>query len=78
MEEVHNGDPQTVAQLLDGGDGGAVIPPADDVVNGRLCYPALGTKTIDRNIVFLTELQNPVSNRFSDCDTLHLLSILVM
>ncbi len=36
IEEVDDRDPQTVAQLLQRGDGGAVVAAADHIVHGGL------------------------------------------
>ena len=36
IEEVDDRDPQTVAQLLKRGDGGAVVASADHIVHGGL------------------------------------------
>lgn len=40
-KELGNSDPQSIADFLDGGYGGAVVPPADDIVEGGLGDPAL-------------------------------------
>lgn len=39
VKEVEQRDIQSVADLLDRRDGGAVVPAADDVVQGRLRDP---------------------------------------
>ena len=36
IEEINNRDPQTVAQLLQCGDGGAVVASADHIVHSGL------------------------------------------
>ena len=36
IEEINNCDPQAVAQLLQRGDGGAVVAAADHIVHGGL------------------------------------------
>ena len=36
IEEINDGDSQTVAQLLQCGDGGAVVAAADHIVHGGL------------------------------------------
>ena len=36
IEEINDCDPQAVAQLLQRGDGGAVVAPADHIVHGGL------------------------------------------
>lgn len=36
IEEINNCDPQTVAQLLQRGDGGAVVSATDHIVHGGL------------------------------------------
>ena len=54
MEKFFDGDTQTITQLFDGGDGGAVITPADNIVDGGLGDTADSTKFVDGNIRFLT------------------------
>ena len=46
-KEIHNCDPQAVAQLLNGGHRRAVVPAADNVVYGGLGNTADGTQLID-------------------------------
>ena len=36
VEKINDGDPQTIAQLLQRGDGGAVVLAADHIVHGGL------------------------------------------
>ena len=43
IEELLNGDVQTVAELLDGGDRSGFISTTDNIMNGRLCHAAHNT-----------------------------------
>lgn len=74
MEEILNGNAKPVTQLFDGGDGRAVIAPANDIVHGGLGHPASGTQSIDGNILFLTQLHDSLPDSFSYGNGFHLLS----
>ena len=65
MEKFLNGDTQAVTQLFDGGDGRAVIAPANDIVHGGLGHAAPGTQSIDGNILFLTQLHDSLPDSFA-------------
>ena len=75
MEKIFNGDPQPIAQLLDGGDSGAVVSSADDVIDRGLGDAAHMAKLIDGNISLFTQLQYAFSHRFADIHGYHLDSI---
>lgn len=74
MKKLLDGDSQTITQLFDGGNGGAVIPSADNVVDGRLGDAAETAQLIDGNIPLPAQLQNPRLYRFTDVHGHHLTS----
>lgn len=74
MEEILNGNAKPITQLFDSGDGRAVIAPADDIVHGGLGHTAPGTQGIDGNILFLTQLHDPLPDSFAYGNGFHLLS----
>lgn len=57
FKEFCNGDVQTVAQFFDGGDGGAVIPSAGDIVDGGLRNTAERSQLIDGDAMDAAKLQ---------------------
>jgi hypothetical protein len=52
LKELLDGDVQPVADFLDGGYRGAVVPPADDVVEGRLGDTAHAAQLVDGDVTF--------------------------
>lgn len=54
MEEILNGNTKPITQLFDGGDGRAVIAPANDIVHSGLGHTASGTQSVYGNILLLT------------------------
>ena len=74
MKKFLDGDVQPVAQLLDGGDRGAPVAPADDVVHGGLGDAAAVAEGIHREVPFPAQLQNAPAHGFSDCHGRHLFS----
>ena len=55
-KELSNGDPQPIADFLDGGYGGAVVPPADDIIEGGLGDPALDAESVEGDIPFFAKI----------------------
>ena len=47
VEEIFDGDVQPVAELFDGGNGGTVIAPTDNVVDRGLGNAAFQTHGVD-------------------------------
>jgi hypothetical protein len=54
MEKFTDRNIQSVTQLFECADGGAVVSSADNVVDGRLCDTAEIAQSVDRKIAFLT------------------------
>ena len=74
MEKVLNGNAQAITELFDGGNGGAVVPPADDIVHSGLGDAAHTAQTVDGNIPFPTQFQNPLFDRLANIHAHHLTS----
>ena len=74
VKELLNGDAQAVTQFFDGGDGGAAVAAADNVVDGGLGDTANSAELVDGNICFLTQLYNALFDRFADIHGPHLTS----
>ena len=74
IEEVHNGDSQTIAELFDRRNGGAAVASADDVVHCGLGYAAYAAEFIDRNITLIARLQDALLDGFADVHGDHLVS----
>ena len=72
MEEFLNGDPQTVAQLLDRRNCGAVVPSADDIVHRGLRNAAHVAELIDCYVAFPAQFQDALFHRFADVHGYHL------
>ena len=47
IEEFRQFHIQSIANLLNGGDGSGIVSSADDIVDGGLSHAAFGAKTID-------------------------------
>ena len=56
VEELPKRDVQSVAELLDGGHSGAVVPPADNIVESGLGHAAEGRQPVDGDFPLGTEL----------------------
>lgn len=56
-------DIQPIAELLDGGDGDAVVSAADDIVEGGLGHAAEGRQTVDGDLPLGAQVQNPGAYR---------------
>ena len=69
VEELPQGDVQSVAEFLDGGHGGAVISSADDVVERGLGYAAEGRQPVDGDLPLGTEFQDSGAHRCMTVDT---------
>ena len=54
VEEINDRDPQAVAQLLQRGDGGAVVAAADYIVHGRLCDAADRAQLVNSQVSLCT------------------------
>ena len=54
IEEINDRDPQTVAQFLKRGDGGAVISSADHIVYGGLRDAADRAQLVDSQVSLCT------------------------
>ena len=72
MEEFFNGDSQSVAQLLDRRNGGAVVPSADDIIHRGLRNAAHVAELIDRYVTFPAQFQDALFHRFADVHGYHL------
>lgn len=77
MKKINNGNTESVTQFFDGGNGGAVISPADNIVYGGLCYAAPCTKSVDGNITFLAQFNDPLADSRSNGNGSSLLSFIV-
>ena len=53
MEKLLNSDTQAVTQLFDGGDCGAAVSPADDVIDSRLSDTAHVAQFVDGDVLLL-------------------------
>ena len=60
VEEVPQGDVQSVAELFDGGHGGGVVAPADDVVDRGLGHAADGGQPVDGDPPLPAQVQDPL------------------
>ena len=74
MEKFLNGNAQAITELLDGGNRSAAVAPADDIVHGGLGDSTHTAQTVDGNIPFPTQFQNPLSDRLSNIHGYHLTS----
>ena len=74
IKEVLNGDSQTIAELLDCGNGGAAVTSADDIVHSGLGHTADAAEFINRNISLAAEFQDAFLDSFSDVHGYHLIS----
>ena len=72
MEEIFNGDSQSVAQLLDRRNSGAVVPSADDIIYRGLRNAAHIAELIDRYVTFPAQFQDAFFHRFADIHGYHL------
>ena len=54
VEEINDRDPKAVAQLLERGDGGAVVAAADHVVHGGLRDAADRAQLVNRQVPLCT------------------------
>ena len=72
MEEFFNGDSQSVAQLLDRRNGGAVVPSADNIIHRGLRNAAHVAELIDRYVTFPAQFQDALFHRFADVHGYHL------
>ena len=72
VKKFFKGDTQTVAQLFDGGDGGAVVASADDIVDGGLSDAADAAEFIDGNVLLPAELYDALFYRLADIHGPHL------
>ena len=54
IEKIDDCDPQAVAQLLQRGNGGAVVSAAHNIVHGGLCDAADRAQFIDSQVSFCT------------------------
>jgi hypothetical protein len=72
LEELLDGDVQPIADFLDGGYRGAVVPPADDVVEGGLGNATHAAQFVDGDVPFLAQLQYALSHSFTDGHGHHL------
>ena len=52
VEEILYRDPESVAQLFNCRDRCAVVAPADNVVDGRLCDAAHAAQLVDGDVSF--------------------------
>ena len=68
VEKLPQGDVQPVAELLDSGDGDAVVPAADNVIESGLGHAADGRQTVDGDPALGAQLQYPGTYR---CTAIH-------
>lgn len=66
IEKALNGNAKAITELLDGGNGGAVVAAADDVIDGGLGDTADVAQFIDGQILFLAQKQNTLPYSFAD------------
>ena len=69
-KELPDRDTQSVAQLFYGGNGGAVVSAADNVVDGGLRYAAEAAEPVDGQAVLPAQLQDTLSDCFADIHAL--------
>jgi hypothetical protein len=72
MKKFLDGDVRPVADFLDGGYCGAIIPPADNVVKGGLRDATHAAEFVDRDVPFLAQLQYALFDSFTDGHGHHL------
>ena len=74
FKEFLNGDTETVAQLLNGGNSGAAVPSADNIIDGGLGHAAHVAQFVDGQIPFPAQIQNAQPHCFTDVHQYHLTS----
>ena len=74
IEEVFNGDSQTIAEFLDRRDGGAAVASADDIVHCGLGHAAHAAEFIDGNVTLIAEFQDAFLDGLADVHGHHLIS----
>jgi hypothetical protein len=57
---------QTVTQLLNCGHGSTIVSAANNVVNSRLRNTTDAAQLVDRNVAFLAQLNDSLSDSFTD------------
>ena len=62
VKEIQNRDVQPVTDFLDGGDGGALIAAADDIVQCGLGDATQGAKPVDGDLPLSTKLEDSIFN----------------
>ncbi len=62
---------QTVADFLDGRDFRILAPAIDDIVQRRLRHAAGSAQFVERHMMLLTQLQDAVCYRLTNCHTDH-------
>ena len=72
MEELINCNTQTIAKLLDGRNGCAVVSAADDVINCGLRHTADTAQLVNRDITLLTQLDNSLPDSLTYSHGYHL------
>lgn len=65
MEEILNRNTKSIAQFFNGRDCRTVVASADDIVDRRLCNAAFYAQSIDGNILFFAQFNNPQANSLS-------------
>ena len=78
IEEVLNGDFQTIAEFLDRGNGGAAVASTNDIVHRGLGYAAHATEFIDRNVTLIIEFQDAFLDGLADVHGDHLFSTMMI
>ena len=78
IEEILNGDSQTITKLLDRGNGGAAVASADDIVHCGLGHAAHAAEFIDRNVTLIAELQDAFLYGLADVHGDHLFSTMMI
>jgi len=71
VEEVLNGDSQSVAQFFNGRDRGAVVPSADDIVHRGLGNTAHIAEFVDGYVLLTAQLQYAFLYCFADVHKNH-------
>lgn len=66
VEEVNYRDIESVADLFDGGNGGAIIPSADDIIKCGLCDAGDGGEFVDGDVALVAERFYAKLYRFAD------------
>ena len=74
IEEVLDGDSQTIAELLDRGNSGAAVASADDIVHCGLGHAAHAAEFIDGNVTLITEFQDAFLDGLADVHGDHIVS----